>query len=312
MESLVLDVSNVTKAYGNRVAVNNVSFKIKEGEILGFLGPNGAGKTTTMKMICGLTSITKGTIKICGYNIEKSHTKALSNIGAIIENPIMYGDLTAMDNLKYYASLYKNVTKKDILAYARIVGLEYRLKDKVRTYSLGMRQRLGIAQALLHSPKLLILDEPFSGLDPNGVKEMRDLLRMLARQYNIAIMISSHMLSDMEQVCDNILVITNGTIIERKSMSEVINGIEGAKKIQLKTDYPNYAGKIVINELKYETNVAGNSIIVHVDESKITEITQKLIQYGLSIFGIEIITKSLEEVFLDIINRHNNGQTSIY
>ena len=163
----------------------------------------------------------------------------------------MYGDLTAMDNLKYYASLYKNVTKKDILAYARLVGLEYRLKDKVRTYSLGMRQRLGIAQALLHSPKLLILDEPFSGLDPNGVKEMRDLLRMLARQYNIAIMISSHMLSDMEQVCDNILVITNGTIIERKSMSEVINGIEGAKKIQLKTDYPNYAGKIVINELKY-------------------------------------------------------------
>ena len=207
MSKVILDVSNVTKSFGNRIAVNNISFRIREGEIFGFLGPNGAGKTTTMKLICGLCSITKGQIRICNFDIPKDKEKALQHVGALIENPLMYPNMTGYENLKYYASLYKNISKDDIMKYARIVGLEHRLKDKVKTYSLGMKQRLGIAQALLHSPKLLILDEPLSGLDPNGVKEMRDFLKMLAKEYNIAILISSHMLADMEQICDTIGII---------------------------------------------------------------------------------------------------------
>jgi len=311
LSKVVLDVSNVTKTFGNRVAVNNVSFTIREGEIFGFLGPNGAGKTTTMKMICGLTSITKGQIRICNYDMPKDKEKALRNVGALIENPLMYPNMTGYDNLKYYASLYKNINHDDIIKFARVVGLEQRLKDKLKTYSLGMKQRLGIAQALLHSPKLLILDEPLSGLDPNGVKELRDFLKALAKEFNIAILISSHMLSDMEQICDTIGIINNGQILEIKSITDLRENIEDAKRIQIKVDYPNFAGKIIINELQLKVELAGNRILVYSTEDRITEITQKLINYNISIFGIEIVSKSLEEIFLDIINLKTKGRTSI-
>lgn len=308
---VVLDVTNVTKAFGNRVAVNNVSFTLHEGEIFGFLGPNGAGKTTTMKMICGLCGITKGTIRICGFDMPKDKEKALANVGALIENPLMYPNMTGMDNLKYYASLYKNIKTEDIIKYAKVVGLEHRLRDKVKTYSLGMKQRLGIAQALLHSPKLLILDEPLSGLDPNGVKEMRDFLKTLAKEYNIAILISSHMLSDMEQICDTIGIINSGQLLEIRSMNSLKASAEGSSRIQIKVDYPNFAGKIIVNELQLKCELAGNKVLVSADESKINNITQKLLGYGISIFGIEIVSKSLEEIFLDIINLKTKGKTSI-
>ncbi len=308
---VVLDVTNVTKAFGNRVAVNNISFTLHEGEIFGFLGPNGAGKTTTMKMICGLCSITKGSIRICGFDMPKDKEKALANVGALIENPLMYPNMSGMDNLKYYASLYKNIKTEDILKYSKVVGLEHRLKDKVKTYSLGMKQRLGIAQALLHSPKLLILDEPLSGLDPNGVKEMRDFLKTLAKEYNIAILISSHMLSDMEQICDTIGIINNGQLLEIRSMNSLKESAEGSSRIQIKVDYPNFAGKIIVNELQLRCELAGNKVLVFADESRINDITQKLVGYGISIFGIEIVSKSLEEIFLDIINLKTKGKTSI-
>lgn len=311
MSKVILDVSNVTKSFGNRIAVNNISFSIREGEIFGFLGPNGAGKTTTMKLICGLCSITKGQIRICNFDMPKDKEKALQHVGALIENPLMYPNMTGLENLKYYASLYKNISKEDILKYSRIVGLEHRLKDKVKTYSLGMKQRLGIAQALLHSPKLLILDEPLSGLDPNGVKEMRDFLKMLAKEYNIAILISSHMLADMEQICDTIGIINNGQLLEIKSMTTLKESIEGTTRIQVKVDYPNFAGKIIINEMQLKVDLAGNTILVHAGEDKITEITQRLLNYGISIFGIDIVSKSLEEIFLEIINNKTKGKTSI-
>lgn len=311
MSKVVLDVSNVTKVFGNRVAVNNVSFSIREGEIFCFLGPNGAGKTTTMKMICGLSSITKGTIRICDFDMPRDQEKALANIGALIENPLMYPNMSGLDNLKYYASLHKNIDKEDILKFARIVGLEHRLKDKVKTYSLGMKQRLGIAQALLHSPKLLILDEPLSGLDPNGVKEMRDFLKILAKTYNIAILISSHMLSDMEQICDTVGIINNGQLLEIKSINNLKESIGGTKRIQIKVDYPNYAGKIVINELRLKAEIAGNRLLVHADQNMVGKITQTLTKYGINIFGIDIISKSLENVFLEIIGKRQKGQTSI-
>ena len=308
---VVLDVTNVTKAFGNRVAVNNISFTLHAGEIFGFLGPNGAGKTTTRKMICGLCSITKGSIRICGFDMPKDKEKALANVGALIENPLMYPNMSGMDNLKYYASLYKNIKTEDILKYSKVVGLEHRLKDKVKTYSLGMKQRLGIAQALLHSPKLLILDEPLSGLDPNGVKEMRDFLKTLAKEYNIAILISSHMLSDMEQICDTIGIINNGQLLEIRSMNSLKESAEGSSRIQIKVDYPNFAGKIIVNELQLKCELAGNKVLVFADESRINDITQKLVGYGISIFGIEIVSKSLEEIFLDIINLKTKGKTSI-
>lgn len=311
MSKIVLDVSNVTKAYPGRVAVNNVSFNIHKGEIFGFLGPNGAGKTTTMKMICGLTKITKGTIRICGYDMPKNKEKALECIGGLIENPLMYPNLSGLDNLKYYASLHKGIHKDAILRYAKVVGLDKRLKDKLKTYSLGMRQRLGIAQALLHSPKLLVLDEPLSGLDPAGVKEMRDFLKTIATEYKIAILISSHMLSDMEQICDTIGIINNGKILEVKSITDLRQSLEGTKRIQIKVDYPNYAAKVILHEMHLKTEIAGNRILVNAGEDKVTEITQRLIGYNISIFGIEVVTKTLEEIFLEIIENMNAKKSDL-
>ena len=311
MSKIVLDVSNVTKTFGNRVAVNNLSLSLHEGEIMGFLGPNGAGKTTTMKMICGLTTITKGSIRICDFNMPKDKEKALRYVGALIENPLMYPNLTGMENLKYYASLYKKISKKDIVKYARVVGLEQRLKDKVKTYSLGMKQRLGIAQALLHSPKLLILDEPLSGLDPNGVKEIRDFLKTLAKEYNIAILISSHMLADMQQICDSIAIINNGQLVEMQNLNTLNSMLDDNRRIQIKVDYPNFAGKVIVNEMKLKVEIAGNRVLVYSTEDKINDITKKLTKYNISIFGIEIVSKTLEEMFIEIINNKSNGLTSI-
>lgn len=312
MSRVVLKLENVTKAFEDRVAVNNVSFDIHEGEIFGFLGPNGAGKTTTMRMICGLTKPTHGTITICGYNVQRDLEKAMQLTGGIIENPLMYGYMSGYDNLKYYASLYKGINKQTILAYGKIVGLEHRLKDKVKFYSLGMRQRLGIAQALLHNPKLLVLDEPFSGLDPQGVVEMRKFLKNLAQKYKIAIMVSSHMLAEMEQLCDTLAVINNGQLIELKTIRQLKEGIIGSKRIKFKVDYPNFAGKVVINEFRYKVDVAGNSIFVSAGEDQVSEISKRLLENGLSIFGVEFITKSLEDIFIELIKQKTNGRIEIF
>lgn len=311
-KNCVLLVKNLTKTFNDRIAVNNISFAINEGEIFGFLGPNGAGKSTTMKMICGLMKPTKGSIFICGKNINTDREKALKNLGGLIETPLMYTYMSGYDNLKYYASLHGKVSKQEILNYARVVGLENRLKDKVGTYSLGMRQRLGICQALLHKPKLLVLDEPISGLDPSGVKEMRDFLKNLARKQKIGIMISSHMLGEMENLCDTICIINQGSVLEVKTLNQLKAGQENSKKIKIMVDYPNFAGKIILNELRLPVDVAGNCVIVKAGDANINKITEKLISYNVSIFGIETVYKPLEEVFLEIINIKNKGNNSIF
>ena len=312
MGEIVLKVENLTKMFKNRVAVKNVSFEIKEGEIFGFLGPNGAGKTTTMRAICGLCKMDKGRITICGHSITKDFEKAIVNVGGMIENPLMYTYMSGYDNLKYYSRLYKKkTTKEDILAIAKIVGLENRIKDKVKSYSLGMRQRLGIAQALLHDPKLLILDEPLSGLDPAGVIEMRDFLKLIARENKIAIMISSHMLSEMENLCDTLGIINNGEIVQIKSVEELKNGTGNNRKIKIQVDYPNFAGKLVMYEYNFPVEVAGNSIFVQADQDKISDIAKTLVDNKLSVFNIEFIDKSLEQIFMDIITNKNNGYTGI-
>ncbi len=309
-KEIVLNVKNVTKVYKTRVAVNNVSFSILSGEIFGFLGPNGAGKTTTMKMICGLTSITKGNITINGYDVTKKYEKAMAHVGGLIENPLMYPYLSALDNLKYYATLSPNAKKEDIEKCAEIVGLKDRLKDKVKTYSLGMRQRLGIAQALLSSPNLLVLDEPFSGLDPEGVSDMRRFLKNISHSYNIAILVSSHMLSDMEQICDRIGIINNGQLLEVKTLRELNETVASNKKLKMKVDYPNFAGKILIVDMKLKVELAGDSILIYATERSINSITKKLMDNGINIFGIEVVTKNLEEIFLGLISENKMHATS--
>lgn len=303
MTNIVLDVANVTKRYGTRIAVDNVSFQIFEGEIFGLIGPNGAGKTTIIKMITGLATPTRGNVFICNNNIEKDFEKAIANVGGIIENPELYTYMSGMDNLKYFASLYPNISMERIKEVVTLVGMEDRIYDKVRTYSLGMKQRVGIAQALLHNPKLLILDEPTNGLDPNGIKDMREFLKRLASKEKISILISSHILAEMEQLCDTVGIIDGGRIVEVKTVEQLKKGADMAQKLCIKVDYPNFAGKLVMIKYKVPVYLAGNTIIFEMNEKYVPEITTTLIKEGISIFGISTITKSLEEVFTEIINK---------
>lgn len=312
LASFTLKVRNLTKRYKERIAVNNISFEVFQGEIFGFLGPNGAGKTTTLKIITGLAKPTSGTVQVCGFDVVKQFEKAISNVGGIIENPELYTYMSGLDNLKYYAKLSsKNITREKINEVVKLVSMEGRIKDKVKTYSLGMRQRVGIAQALLHDPRLLVLDEPTNGLDPEGIQEMREFLKRLAHDKKISIIISSHILSEMEQLCDTVAIIDNGNIIEVKSMQEIKKVAEQQSRIRVKVDYPNYAGKIIMAKLNVEVEVAGNSIIFPLADDQIPKMTATLIAKGISIYGITSINKSLEEIFLEIIENSRTKKSLI-
>ena len=182
MSEEILKCNGIYKDIHGKAIIKDVTFDIKEGEILGFIGPNGAGKTTTIKLILGLQKITKGNIQINGYDVEKNFEKAIQKVGSIVENPDLYMYMSGYANLKLVANLYESVDKKRIDEVVKLVGLENRIKDKVSKYSLGMRQRLGIAQAILHKPNLLILDEPTNGLDPEGIKQVRELIVKLSKE----------------------------------------------------------------------------------------------------------------------------------
>ncbi len=220
----VLLVKNATKKIGDKVIIEDISVSVNEGDVLGFLGPNGAGKTTLIKMMTGLYSITDGEVSVMGIDMKKNKVKALGHIGAVIENPEMYGYLSGMDNLKLWANMHKGVTEKRIAEVVKLVKLENRINDKVSKYSLGMKQRLGIAQALLHKPKLLILDEPTNGLDPMGIKELRDMIIMLAKTEKIGVFVSSHILGEMEAMCNKFCIIDEGKTVLICNRDELSTG----------------------------------------------------------------------------------------
>ena len=307
----VLELKNVTKIYGNRAVVNRVSFNVVRGEILGFVGPNGAGKSTTLKMICGLAKTDSGKIYINGNSVEANFEKAMSKVGAFIETPQMYDYLSGYDNLRILAGLYGDDAVKRINQAVRLVGLENRIKDKFGTYSLGMKQRLGIAQALLNKPSLLIFDEPTNGLDPNGIIEIRNIFKNLAKNYGISIIISSHNLADLQQICDTVAFINRGRIIDYKSMEEITTDVQKGQKVVFKVDYPHYAGSLLEKHLLINVEVVGSCVALHLAESKIADTISFLVQNGLTIFGVEKVQKSLEELFLEIMKKDNNS-TSIF
>lgn len=217
----VLKTEGLTKYFGKRKVVDNITLETYAGEVFGFLGPNGAGKTTTIKMIMGLLSRDSGEIYINGVNAVKNFESAMDCIGGIVENPEMYNYMSGLKNLRQYRRIRKDVTHERLEEVISLVGLEKRIKEKVKKYSLGMKQRLGIAQALMHRPKLLILDEPTNGLDPTGIKELRDLLKKLAHEENVGVFVSSHLLSEMQLMCDRVGIISNGKLLDVLTLSEV-------------------------------------------------------------------------------------------
>ncbi len=299
----ILSIKGVSKYFKDRAAVDDVSFNIYEGEVFALIGPNGAGKSTLIKMITGLSKISHGQILISGKDITTDFERAAKNIGGIIENPVFYEYMRGVDNLRYYARLYENVCDAKIDEVVRLVGMEKRIKHKVSTYSLGMKQRVGIAQSILHSPKLLILDEPTNGLDPNGIREMREMLKKLAKDKKISILISSHILAEMELLCDVVGIIDNGRLIEVKDIKSLAKIQNKSEYAYLKVDYPNYAGKCIMDKFDIaDVNVAGRNVIFKTYNAPVQEVTKMLIEEGLNIFGVNTTKKNLESIYMSLVS----------
>ncbi|MEG2918539.1 MAG: ABC transporter ATP-binding protein [Clostridium sp.] len=304
--STVLELKNVSKIMGKRKIVDNVSFEINSGEIFGFLGPNGAGKTTTIKMITGLLKIDEGEIFISGNNVKDNFEKALSGVGGIIENPEMYGYLTGRTNLEIYGRMHGNISKERIDEVIKMVKLENRIDDKVKKYSLGMRQRLGVAQALLHNPKLLILDEPTNGLDPMGIKELRDNLRVLAEKDGLAVLVSSHLLSEMELMCDRVGIIDNGKIIDMKTLKDIKNQeISSVNSYEIEVDNiekAQSAMEYAIAEINKNITleIKGNKFVISCSRDEVAKINHILVKADILVYALAPLTNTLEDEFMKI------------
>lgn len=300
----VLRLENVCKNFGRRPVVQDVSFSVGEGEIFGFLGPNGAGKTTTIKMILGLLSMDSGTILVNGHNIETEFEQAMRHISGIVENPDMYTYLSGYDNLMIHARAC-GADPKRVDEAAELVGMQMRIREKFKSYSLGMKQRLGVAQALLHNPKIMILDEPTNGLDPAGIKDFRDLLRSLAHDHGVSVLVSSHILQEMQLMCDRVGIISAGRLLQVSTMEELTHvGNGGVYRYTLR---PMEAARALLKE-----NAAGRLVDLaedHVDmrlsPDEIPAFNRRLMENGVDIFGLSPVNTSLEQSFIEITGGGN-------
>lgn len=298
----VAQLQGATKRIKGRNIVDNLSFDVPAGEVFGFLGPNGAGKTTTIRMMVGLIKISQGDILIQGHSITRDFSRAIRNVGAIIENPDLYKYLTGYQNLKHYARMVSDVSKTRIDEIVEIVGLKDRIHDKVRTYSLGMRQRLGIAQALLHHPPLLILDEPTNGLDPAGIHELRNYLKKLAHEEGVAVFVSSHLLSEMELMCDRVGVIRQGKLISIQSIQNFIH-TSGASRVCVTVEptQTEQAKRLIatLNKAALPAEHPGQ-LLIQMDKNEIPAVNKLLMEAGVQLYSIRLQEKTLEDKFLEI------------
>lgn len=300
-----LEVNELRKDIGKRQIIKGLTFQVRKGEVFGFLGPNGAGKTTTIRMIVGLTTPTDGDIRILGHNVVTERAEAMKKIGAIVENPELYPFLSGLENLKQYARMQEGITDEDIHRVIKLVGLENRIKDKVKKYSLGMRQRLGLAQALLHNPEVLILDEPTNGLDPAGIREIRDYIRRLAKEQGMSVIVSSHLLAEMELMCDRFGIIKNGQMVRIEAVNTATTGND-----HLRHQFDVYPVERAISyftdkELPFEIN--HEMITVTCPSNSVPGIVRDLVQQDIDVYGVVRSKQSLEERFLELTNDGGEG-----
>ena len=298
----ILKCITIKKQIKDKILVEDISFSIDKGDVVGLIGPNGAGKTTIIKLILGLMRLSYGEVKIDGYDIKKDFVKAIEKVGAIVENPDLYMYLSGYDNLQITANYYKGISKERINEVIKIIGLEEKINDKVSTYSLGMKQRLAIGEAIINNPELLILDEPTNGLDIEGIVEMRNLIKDLSEQ-GIAILISSHNLTEIDNLCNRIIAIKNGKIITNDSIENfksesnivsyelILNSLENIEKIIL-----NY---------KYEI-LKDNTIKVYISKENVSGLMQLLIQNNYQIYSVQESKMSSEEAFFKKVGDNKN------
>lgn len=297
----VIRLRNVTKRVGSKTIIDNLTFDVPQGEIFGFLGPNGAGKTTTIRMMVGLMSITKGEILIKGKNIKSEFEQAIRHVGAIVENPEMYKFLSGYLNLVHYARMVPGVTKDRIDEVVKLVKLENRIHDKVKKYSLGMRQRLGVAQALLHRPSLLILDEPTNGLDPAGIRELRDYLRYLTRTEGITVIVSSHLLSEMELMCDRVAILQQGKLVDVKLIKDFISSTDKEQTYLIEALPAEQALNAIMKmDGVREVKAVPEGVEVVAEREQIPDILADLMRMNIRIYSVQEQRQSLEDRFLEM------------
>ena len=296
MENTVLELKNVSKSFGKRKIIDNISLKVNSGEIFGFLGPNGSGKTTTIKMILRLIDSDDGEIKVNGLDNRKQFEQAMECIGAIVENPDMYKYMSGIDNLKLHARI-RNIDEKRINEVLEMVGLKDRAKDKVGKYSLGMKQRLGLALTLLHNPKVLILDEPTNGLDPAGIKQLRDILKKISHEENVAVFVSSHILTEMQQMCDRVAVLDNGKIVKIEQITN--SEEEKIETIELRIKDKTNAIKILKEKFEVDAKEEKDSLLVTIQTEKVPEVVRELAIEDVGIKAVIPREHNLEEIFFD-------------
>ena len=306
---VVLSAESLTKRFGRREAVSDVSFDVRAGEVFGFLGPNGAGKTTTIRMLVGLARPDHGHVRIRGFDIGRHFEQAMGHVGCIVESPDLYRYLTGRENLLHFARMLPRGSAQRIDELARLVALSERLDDKVSTYSLGMRQRLGIAQALLGNPDVLILDEPANGLDPAGIREIRQLVRHLAGERGISVFVSSHLLSEIELMCDRIAIIHRGRTLATGPVRELLDRM-ASDRVRL-TARPAARARELLAPFGTVDNASGGEgegegvLHVRILKENVPAALRALAGAGVDVFAVERPMPSLEEAFLEI----TGGQT---
>ncbi|HDR7623023.1 TPA: ABC transporter ATP-binding protein [Bacillus mycoides] len=295
----ILSVRDLKKVIGKKTLVEDISFDVKQGEVFGFLGPNGAGKTTTIRMLVGLIKATEGTISIGGYSIKENFREAMRQIGSIVENPELYTYLTGWENLKQFARMLGDISDERIIEIAKMVHLDERIHDKVKTYSLGMKQRLGIAQALLGNPKLLILDEPTNGLDPAGIRELREFIHKLVKEENMSVFISSHLLSEVQLICDRVAIIHKGKMITVAPIEELIK--TASDRVEwVVTPISKAKDMLDAAEEIEEVNVEDERLLCRMDVASINVWNKHFVENGIDVHSVKELVFTLEDLFIEL------------
>ena len=289
----VLNLFDICKNFGRKKIISNFSMTIKKGQIVGLVGPNGAGKSTLIKIMVGLLKPTKGQVYINGISLKRDYEKAISNVGCIVENPEFFPDMSGYENLDYFAGFRKNISKEDIDEIADKVGLQNRIHDKVRKYSLGMKQRLGIALALLGNPRILITDEPFNSLDATSVYEIRQLVKMLAKDKNLTMIISSHNLNEIQSLCTDVVFIKEGRLVLQKEMKEIVEAVY--YRITVPEEFIESALYLLRD---YKAVRTDNSIQIKASGDNLNGMLYILLENNIPILEIKNVAQNLEEIYL--------------
>jgi len=294
-----ISVRNLVKRIGRREILHDISFEVYSGEIFGFLGPNGAGKTTTIRILTGLMKPTSGSVQVCGYDIMKDFTLAMSSVGAIVETPEAFRFLTGWQNLKQCARVSPSAISDDqIRNCVDTVGLSGRIHEKVQGYSLGMKQRLGLAGAILSSPSALILDEPTNGMDPRGVREIRDLLLHLARDRGISVFISTHLLLEAQAVCDRVAIIDQGSIVSIKSRSEISDRVSSLRVELTVANEHTGSALTVLQQIGMDGLLDHGRILIQIERTRIPFMLKSLLLADIDVYELARQGSALEDYFI--------------